>query len=120
MTSLAAFLVSIGGIAVAWAMYSAKRVPVLNVPSLQTLFEHKFYFDELYDALFYRPAVALARGFAWLIEVPLVLGSVGEIGATFRRLGGETSRVQTGLVRTYALAIAAGVAVMAIVFVAVR
>jgi len=45
---------------------------------------------------------------------------VGEIAATFRRAGGETSRVQTGLVRTYALAIAAGVVVLTVVFVAVR
>ena len=87
---------------------------------MQALLEHKFYFDELYDAVFYKPAVAFARGVTWLVEAPFVLGSVGEIAGAFRRLGGETSRVQTGLVRSYAFAIAAGVAVMAIVFVAVR
>ena len=87
---------------------------------VQALLEHKFYFDELYDLVFYKPAVVLARGLAWLIEAPLVLGSIGEIAGAVRRLGGETSRIQTGLVRLYALAIAAGVAVMAIVFVAVR
>jgi hypothetical protein len=45
---------------------------------------------------------------------------VGTIAGAFRNLGNDTSRIQTGLVRLYALAIAAGVAVMAIVFVAVR
>jgi NADH-quinone oxidoreductase subunit L len=120
VASIVGVAVGVAGIAIAWLVYSRKRVPVPRRPALQTMLERKFYFDELYDAVFYRPAVATARGLAWLIEAPFVLGSVGEIATAFRRLGGETSRVQTGLVRTYALAIAGGVAVMAIVFVAVR
>jgi NADH-quinone oxidoreductase subunit L len=108
------------GIAVAWAMYSRRTIAVPRIRPLQSLLEHKFYFDELYDALLYKPAVALAHTFALLIEAPLVLGSVGGVASAVRRLGGETSRAQTGLVRSYALAFAAGVAVMAIVFVAVR
>jgi len=62
----------------------------------------------------------LAQGLAWFVEAPLVLGSVGGIPPAVRKLGSETSRAQTGLVRSYALAIAAGVTVLAIVFVAVR
>jgi NADH-quinone oxidoreductase subunit L len=108
------------GIAIAWAMYSRRTIAVPRIQPVQALLEHKFYFDELYDALFYKPAVALAHTFALLIEAPLVLASVGGIASVVRRLGAETSRVQTGLVRSYALAIAAGVTVMAIVFVAVR
>jgi len=49
-----------------------------------------------------------------------LLSSVGTIAGAVRRLGTDTSHIQTGLVRTYALALAAGVAVMAIVFVALR
>ena len=93
-------------------------VPVL--PRFQTLLERKFYFDEAYDLAFYRPAVAASHGLARFVEAPVVLASVGEIGAFFRGLGSETSRVQTGLVRTYALAILVGGAVLTIVFVAVR
>jgi NADH-quinone oxidoreductase subunit L len=119
-SSVTGVAVGLAGIAIAWLVYSRQSWSVPRIAPVQTLLEHKFYFDELYDALFYRPAVALARGLAWLIEAPLMLGSVGEIGSVFRRLGGETSRIQTGLVRTYALAIAGGVAVLAIVFVAVR
>ena len=37
-----------------------------------------------------------------------------------RELGEGVARAQTGLLRTYALAIAAGVAVLALVFVSVR
>ena len=34
--------------------------------------EHKFYFDELYDGLFYWPAVALSRVLDWTVEGPIV------------------------------------------------
>lgn len=120
ISSILGVLAGALGIGIAWAMYSRRSLAVPRVPSLQTLLERKFYFDELYDALFYKPAVALAHTFALLIEAPLVLASVGGIASAVRKLGGETSRIQTGLVRSYALAIAAGVTVMAIVFVAVR
>ena len=41
--------------------------------------EHKFYFDELYDLVFYRPSVALARGLGLVVERPIT-GSVDEVG----------------------------------------
>jgi NADH-quinone oxidoreductase subunit L len=81
---------------------------------------HKFYFDELYDALFYRPAVWLANGLLRWIEQPLVFGSLSGIAESFRELGTDTRRLQTGLVRTYVLAIAASLAVVTVVYVAVR
>ena len=42
------------------------------------------------------------------------------IADAVRNLGSETRRLQTGLVRTYALALAASLAVLAVVFIAVR
>jgi NADH-quinone oxidoreductase subunit L len=120
ISSIVGVAVGLTGIAIAWLIYSRRRFPVPRVETVRALFEHKFYFDELYDAVFYRPAVATAHGVASLVERPIVLASVGAIGRAFRELGGETSRVQTGLVRSYAFAVAAGVAVMAVVFVAVR
>jgi NADH-quinone oxidoreductase subunit L len=107
------------GIWIAWLLYSRRSVEVPRYAFVQTTLEHKFYFDELYDLVFYKPSVALARSLAWFVEAP-ILASVGEFASWVRRLGTDTSRVQTGLVRLYALAIAAGAAVMAIVFVAVR
>ena len=50
----------------------------------------------------------------------LVLGSLGEIGSVARRASSGLREVQTGLVRTYALAIAASIAVVTLVFVTVR
>src|SRR5205814_976037 len=86
----------------------------------QRVLEHKFYFDELYDYAFFRPAVGLSRLLRRAIEEPVVFGSVRGVAESFRDAGLATRRVQTGLVRTYALAIAASLAVITIVFVAVR
>jgi NADH-quinone oxidoreductase subunit L len=120
-TSIGASLaLGLAGIYVAWALYGAKRVAVPRLAFMQRTLEHKFYFDELYDALFYRPAAWFARELKVGVEQPLVTGSVTEIGDETRDVGGLVARLQTGLLRTYALAIAASVAVLAVVFLAVR
>jgi len=101
-------------------MFSARTLRVPRAPAVRIVLEHKFYFDELYDALFYRPTVALAVALRDWFERPLVLGSLGEIGAVARRASSGLREVQTGLVRTYALAIAGSVTVLAFVFVWVK
>ncbi len=93
---------------------------VVPSPSIWRVLEHKLYFDELYDALFYRPAVALANALRKDVEEPIVERSLEEIGAGTIQVGGEVARVQSGLLRTYALAIAFAVVVLVVVFVAVR
>ena len=93
---------------------------LVRKPELWRVFEHKFYFDELYDGLFYRPAVALADTLRRRVEEPVVERSLDEIGSGTIQVGGEVARVQTGLLRTYALTIAFAVAVLIVVFVAVR
>jgi NADH-quinone oxidoreductase subunit L len=120
VSSIVAVALGLAGIGVAWWLYGARRRAVPRAPALQTLFEHKFYFDELYDAVFYRPAVFLAVALGNWVERPLVFGSVRELSEGVRGLGFETRRLQTGLVRTYAFAIAASLAVVTVVFVAVR
>jgi NADH-quinone oxidoreductase subunit L len=120
VSSAVAVGLGIAGIWVAWWLYSARRVAAPSVAWAQALLEHKFYFDELYDALFYRPAVFLANGFLAWVERPLVFGSISELAAGIRELGLGTRALQTGLVRTYALAIAASLAVVTVVFVVVR
>jgi NADH-quinone oxidoreductase subunit L len=117
LSSVFAVAFGIGGIAVAWYVYSAKREPA---PKPWPLLERKFAFDEIYDALFYRPAVATARALYVVWENPFVLGSGGGIAALTRGLAGRARALQTGLVRTYVLAVAASLAVMAVVFIAVK
>jgi NADH-quinone oxidoreductase subunit L len=113
-------LLGLSGIAVAWLIYGAQRVAVPRLAFAQRTLEHKFYFDEAYDALFYAPAVLLAKFFRRGVEQPLIADSGRDLGDDTRDLGGIVARAQTGLLRTYALAIASSVAVLAIVFVAVK
>src|SRR5205823_2718617 len=95
----------LAGMAIAWAIYGVRRAAVPRLPAAQRLFERKFYFDELYDALFYRPADLIARLLGRFVERPLIAGSVDEVAQGTRDLGQGFARVQTGLLRTYALAI---------------
>ena len=70
--------------------------------------------------LWYRTGDLVARGFYAIVERPLIAGSLSAVtsGAGFgsRELG----RAQNGLVRSYALALAGGLAVLAVVFLAAR
>jgi NADH-quinone oxidoreductase subunit L len=120
VSSIAAVALGLAGIWVAWLLYGARTATVPRYARVQALLEHKFYFDEAYDAVFYRPAVFLARGLGRWIERPLVFGSIRELSEGVRDLGLGARRLQTGLVRTYAFAIAASLAVVTVVFVAVR
>jgi NADH-quinone oxidoreductase subunit L len=117
IASAAAVAVGGAGIYVAYALYVAQSVPV---PRTWALLERKFYWDEAYDLAFYRPAVLAATALQRFVEQPIVAGSIGEVTRGFRFGAGEVSRVQNGLVRSYALALATGVAVLAVVFLSTR
>jgi NADH-quinone oxidoreductase subunit L len=120
VSSALAFVLGLGGIGVAYLMYGVRTFAVPRFAFAQRTLEQKFYFDELYYALFYAPSVFIARLLRRGIEEPLIADSGRDLGDDTRDLGGLVARAQTGLLRTYALAIASSVAVLAIVFVAVK
>jgi NADH-quinone oxidoreductase subunit L len=93
---------------------------VVTNPGIWRVLEHKLYFDEAYDALFYRPAATISVALRRNVEEPVVERSLDEIGSGTIQVGGEVARVQSGLLRTYAIAIAFAVCVLVVVFVAVR
>jgi NADH-quinone oxidoreductase subunit L len=117
IASVLAVAAGLSGMAVSWAIYSAKRV---RAPKPVRLFERKFYWDELYDWLWYRPADAIARGLYAFVEKPVILGSISAVTGGADLGSRELGRAQNGLVRSYALALASGLAVLLIVFVSVR
>ncbi len=119
-TSAVTVAVGLAGVWIAWAIYRTGHLSVPALPALQRVLEHKFYFDELYDAIAYRPAQLLAARLRSEIEAPFVEGSLEEIGRAGREAGAGVARVQSGLLRSYALAIAASALVLAVVFIAVR
>ena len=59
----------------------------------------------------------MARAWARWVEEPLIGGSVSGLAGGTRELGEAAARIQAGLLRSYALAIAAGLAVLPLVFV---
>jgi NADH-quinone oxidoreductase subunit L len=119
-TSAVAVAAGLLGIGLAWLIYSERRVRTPVAPVPRTLLEHKFFFDELYDVVFYRPAALVARAWNRWVEGLLIGGSLMGVAGGTRDLGAEVTRVQTGFLRTYALAIAAGLALLALVFVSIR
>jgi NADH-quinone oxidoreductase subunit L len=120
VTSAISVALGLAGIGLAWWIYGARRAPAPRAAFFRRLFEHKFYFDEAYDWLFYRPAAATARGWSRFVERPLIAGSIDAVAGGTRRAGGTVSQAQTGLVRSYALALAFGVAVLVLVFLSVK
>jgi NADH-quinone oxidoreductase subunit L len=117
---LASLAAASGGIAVAWALYRkpGDRPAAIRrrFPSLAEALEHKFYFDEAYDLAFYRPASAFSAWLLGRIEGPLVLRSLGGLGTGVRDVSDRVAAAQTGRVRAYVLALAVGLAVLAVVF----
>jgi NADH-quinone oxidoreductase subunit L len=119
LTSALSAALGLVGFLVARRAFLAGRQLVAS-PGAWRILEHKLYFDELYDALFYRPAANLAHAIRREVEEPVVERSLDEIGSGTIQVGGQVARVQSGLLRTYAIAIAFAVAVLVVVFVAVR
>ncbi len=101
------------GVALAWRMYWQAKVPeVAPRGSLLTRAARRDLFqDDLNEALFMRPGQYLTR---WLVYVDNrgVDGAVGGLAALVGGLGGRLRRVQTGLVRSYAASMLAGVVIL--------
>jgi NADH-quinone oxidoreductase subunit L len=120
VTSVLAVGLGLTGIAIAWWIYSARRAEVPRFDLGQRMLEHKFYVDELYDAVFYRPAAWSADAAMRFVEGPLIGGSIRGLTEGTRLLANRVTDAQTGLLRTYALALGSGAALLTLVFLAVR
>ena len=85
------------------------------------LLEQKFYWDELYDLVWYRTA-DLARARPLRLRRAAADRRLDQRArrAAFGLGSRELGRAQNGLVRSYALALAGGLAILAVVFLAVR
>ena len=120
MTSVLSVGLGALGIGIAWWIYSARRAAVPRFAFGQRVLEHKFYVDELYDTVFYRPAAWLAAAAIRFVEGPLISGSIRGVTEGARLLAARVTEAQTGLLRTYALALGSGAAILTLVFLAVR
>jgi NADH-quinone oxidoreductase subunit L len=82
-------------------------------PILYRFLLNKWYFDELYDAIFVRPAMAIGR-FFWRTGDQRIIDGLGPDGISARVLDVTRGvvRVQTGYVYHYAFAMLIGVAAL--------
>ena len=101
------------GLAIAYRNYMVKTdAPaafVAQFPGLHNFLMHKWYFDELYDAIFVRPAFAIGR-FLWHRGDEQVIDRFGPHGAAVAVAAGNklTTRLQSGYVTSYALVMLLG------------
>jgi NADH-quinone oxidoreductase subunit L len=92
------------GLAIGWNAWSRKADrPELEPEPLR----RAWYIDPLYQAIIARPGQAIADTSAW-VDRNVVDGAVNGVAVAVREGGSQLRRLQTGYVRNYALAIAAG------------
>lgn len=146
---LISLAVSLGGLYLGWLVYRnvrAEQPDPLRKPlgAVYTLLENKYYFDELYDFLFVRPAYWLAETVtpAWMdrglidgflhgianfsvsvgsalrnyIDKPVVNGFGDFVGESVKKIGQLFRPVQTGRVQQYMILALVSVAAFSALF----
>jgi len=89
-----------------------------RLPWAQRLLEHKYYFDEIYDAAFVRPLDWLAGFFQRDVEVPVIDGAVVDTGLITQWTSQRGASLQTGYFRNYVLVFVVGAVIIAVVLLA--
>jgi NADH-quinone oxidoreductase subunit L len=102
-------VVAVLGIGIAWALWRGR----VERPELTPRFLLRvWYWDDLYDTVLGRPSTALARTAANFIDPVVIDGAVVGTAVAVRRSAREVRRLQNGYVRSYALTIAVGLALL--------
>ncbi|MBM3677691.1 MAG: NADH-quinone oxidoreductase subunit L [Actinobacteria bacterium] len=119
ITSAIAVALGLAGYLIAKRAFDGGR-EIVPEGTAFTVLSRKLYVDELYAALFERPLQAASATIRDAFERPVVQGSLDRIGTGAQEASTLAGRVQTGLLRSYAFAIAASVVVLGVVFLVVR
>jgi NADH-quinone oxidoreductase subunit L len=116
-----ALVAAIAGALTAYSLHRAKELIRAGTPGpVRQLLEHKWYFDELYAALFARPTLELAATAAAADKRPTSAepegdrrldagtldGLLNAVGQLTGRLGESLRHLQTGMIRQYVLVLA--------------
>ncbi len=129
-------VVALGGLTLGWWIYrdvpEGAEDPIRKwLGPVYTLLENKYYFDEMYDRVFVKPATWLAETFTykWMdrvvidgflhsvartaqlvgtflrdkIDLPIINGFGDAVGAITAKAGEKVRRIQTGRVQQYML-----------------
>ncbi len=107
--------VALCGIYIAYVFYlKSPRMPhdlVRRFPSVYGLLYHKYYVDEVYNAIFVNPIVKGSDAVYTHFDLKVIDGSINGTAEVTGLAGRVLSLFQSGLVKDYALALLAGVVV---------
>jgi NADH-quinone oxidoreductase subunit L len=113
-------IVSIVGIATAYWVYVSRpgmsAALIRRLSPIHTFLVNKWYFDELYDAVVYRPLIATGRFANAVFERVVVQGIVTVAVDLVRGVGVVVRGAQSGFVRAYALLLIGGFAALGLYF----
>jgi NADH-quinone oxidoreductase subunit L len=100
--------IAITGIGLAYYFYikntSARDRLYKTFGRIHKVVFNKYYVDEIYDAIFTNPIIAVSREMLHkVVDVIIIDGFVNGVGSFFLTLSDMVKRFQSGLVRNYAL-----------------
>src|SRR5439155_525780 len=112
----------VGGSAVAFGLYATgawdwerrRQNPGLAWRALR----NKFFVDDVYQFLFTSVGMLVATAMAFVVDVKIIDGVVNNFGTVTTRIAATGRRLQTGLVRSYALGILGGTVLLVAFFIA--
>jgi NADH-quinone oxidoreductase subunit L len=120
---LIATAVALAGLAVGWLVYGSGVIDWaavrVRLGVIQRALARGWYVDDVYGSVVVLPGKVTSAFLAYVFDQRVIDGAVNGLGAAFGRLAGTGRRVQTGLVRSYALVFLLG-AVALLLFVVWR
>ena len=122
LVSLMALVAVAIGFVVAFRMYGKKEVPQVapsNVSVLTKVVRRDLLQDTINETLFMRPGQVLTQLLVF-IDDKIIDGIVNGVAGSSRGISNRIRRIQTGYVRTYALLILIGAAVLLAVMLGTR
>jgi NADH-quinone oxidoreductase subunit L len=110
--------VAVAGIVAAFRVYGRAQIATRGeplaerMPGVHRTLAHKYWVDELYDAIIVRPIHGLSQRLWRFWDVKVVDGTVNGIAHLFEGFSAISRLFQTGFVGTYALFLTLGVAAL--------
>jgi NADH-quinone oxidoreductase subunit L len=92
-----------------------ERIPLGLGPGMYRASVNKYYVDDIYQLVWARGGVLLSNAL-WWFDAKVIDGAVNGAGRLSRTIGGWLRKTQTGRVENYGLGIAAGLAVVLLVY----
>jgi NADH-quinone oxidoreductase subunit L len=106
-------VLALAGIGIAWFVYLKRREIAAQIAErfagIGTLLQHKYYLDEMYDAVIVQPIRIVSESGLWkIVDVRLIDGFVNGMAEGMAGTSAVVRRLQTGSVRAYAASLLLG------------